>query len=149
MSHRRRRSTSANATRPRKIIFIISDGREYGSKSLIAMRSSSALAQRDGYAVGVESAPSRSTASLKAASAHYGYGDILPKYAKPGRAVSEFNRDNIELAYQRATGMRATSTLWLSDPRHPSRPIATSRSGGPPGLKISTKTGYYPLPAAR
>jgi len=139
----------------RKIIFIISDGREYGSKVSYSDALKVLLSRNvTVYAVGVESAAIPIYSKLeKLRLPHYGYGDILPKYAKAtgGELFSEFNRDNIELAYQRATGdARNQYTLGYQTRATPSstyRDIEVRVDR--PGLKISTKTGYYPLPAAR
>ena len=139
----------------RKIIFIISDGREYGSKVSYSDALKVLLSRNvTVYGVGVESAAMPIYDKLqKIHLPHYGYGDILPKYAKAtgGEVFSEFNRDNIEIAYMRATGdARNQYTLGYQTRATPSstyRDIEVRVDR--PGLKITTKTGYYPLPAAR
>ena len=139
----------------RKIIFIISDGREYGSKVSYSDALKVLLSRNvTVYGVGVESAAMPIYDKLqKIHLPHYGYGDILPKYAKAtgGEVFSEFNRDNIEVAYMRATGdARNQYTLGYQTRATPSstyRDIEVRVAR--PGLKITTKTGYYPLPAAR
>jgi VWFA-related protein len=136
----------------RKIIFVISDGREYGSKvsyndALKVLLSRNVTL----YGVGVEAAAIPIYSSLeKIRLPHYGYGNILPKYAKAtgGELFSEFNRDNIEIAYMRATGdARNQYTLGYQTRATPSstyRDIEVRVDR--PGLKITTKSGYYPLP---
>jgi len=139
----------------RKIIFIISDGREYGSKVSYSDALKVLLSRNvTVYGIGVESAAMPIYDKLqKIHLPHYGYGDILPKYAKAtgGEVFSEFNRDNIEVAYMRATGdARNQYTLGYQTRATPSstyRDIEVRVDR--PGLKITTKTGYYPLPAAR
>ena len=139
----------------RKIIFIISDGREYGSKVSYSDALKVLLSRNvTVYGVGVEAAAMPIYDKLqKIHLPHYGYGDILPKYAKAtgGEVFSEFNRDNIEVAYMRATGdARNQYTLGYQTRATPSstyRDIEVRVDR--PGLKITTKSGYYPLPAAR
>jgi VWFA-related protein len=139
----------------RKVIFIISDGREYGSKVSYGDALKVLLSRNvTVYGVGVEAASIPIYNKLeKLRLPHYGYGDILPKYAKAtgGEVFSEFNRDNIEIAYMRATGdARNQYTLGYQTRATPSstyRDIEVRVDR--PGLKITTKTGYYPLPAAR
>src|SRR5262249_49147207 len=105
------------------------------------------------YGVGVESAAMPIYDKLqKIHLPHYGYGDILPKYAKAtgGEVFSEFNRDNIEVAYMRATG--DASNQYPVRYKARATPSSTSRDievgVARPGLKITTKTESYPLPAA-
>jgi VWFA-related protein len=139
----------------RKIIFIISDGREYGSKVSYSDVMKVLLSREiQVYAVGVEASAIPIYSKLeKFHLPHYGYGDILPRYAKAtgGEVFSEFNRDNIEIAYTRATGdARNQYTLGYTTRATPSsayRDIEVRVAR--PGLKISAKAGYYPLPAAR
>src|SRR6267142_474976 len=91
----------------RKIIFVISDGREYGSRVSYSDVLKVLLSREvTVYAIGVESASIPVYSKLqKLHLPHYGYGDILPRYtgATGGEVISEFSRDNIELAYARAT----------------------------------------------
>jgi VWFA-related protein len=139
----------------RKIIFVISDGREYGSKVSYSDVLKVLLSRNvTVYAVGVEASAIPIYSKLeKFHLPHYGYGDILPRYAKAtgGEVFSEFNRDNIEIAYTRATGdARNQYTLGYTTRATPSsayRDIEVRVAR--PGLKISAKAGYYPLPAAR
>jgi VWFA-related protein len=139
----------------RKIIFIISDGREYGSKVSYSDVMKVLLSREiQVYAIGIEASAIPIYSKLeKIHLPHYGYGDILPKYAKAtgGEVFSEFNRDNIEVAYTRATGdARNQYTLGYQTRATPSstrRDIEVRVDR--PGLKITAKTGYYPLPAGR
>src|SRR5438477_5963340 len=139
----------------RKILFIISDGREYGSKVSYS-DVLKVLLSRDitVYAIGVEASAIPIYSKLeKFRLPHYGYSDILPKYASAtgGEVFTELTRDNIEVAYARATGdARNQYTLGYTTRATPSsayRDIEVRVTR--PGLKISAKSGYYPLPAGK
>lgn len=139
----------------RKILFIISDGREYGSKVSYS-DVLKVLLSRDitVYAIGVEGSAIPVYSKLqKIHLPHYGYGDVLPKYAAAtgGEVFTELTRDNIEVAYARATGdARNQYTLGYQTKATPSSSyrdieVRVARSG----LKITAKSGYYPLPAGK
>jgi len=139
----------------RKILFIISDGREYGSKVSYS-DVLKVLLSRDitVYAIGVEASAIPIYSKLqKIHLPHYGYGDILPKYAAAtgGEVFTELTRDNIEVAYARATGdARNQYTLGYTTRATPSSTYRDIEVRvGRPGLKINAKTGYYPLPAGK
>ena len=139
----------------RKMIFIISDGREYGSRVSYSDVLKVLLSREiTVYAIGVDSSAIPIYSKLqKLHLPHYGYGDILPKYASAtgGEVFTELSRDNIEVAYARATGdARNQYTLGYTTKATPSTTyrdieVRVSRSG----LKISARSGYYPLPAGR
>jgi VWFA-related protein len=139
----------------RKIIFIISDGREYGSRVSYSDVLKVLLSREISvYAIGVEGAAIPVYNKLeKFRLPHYGYTNILPKYtaATGGEVFTELTRDNIEVAYARATGdARNQYTLGYTTRATPSsayRDIEVRVSR--PGLKINAKTGYYPLPTAK
>jgi VWFA-related protein len=139
----------------RKIIFVISDGREYGSRVSYSDVLKVLLSREvTVYAIGVENASIPVYSKLqKLHLPHYGYGDILPRYAGAtgGEVFTEFNRDNIEVAYARATlDARNQYTLGYTTRATPSstyRDIEVKVSR--PGLKVSAKSGYYPLPAVK
>jgi len=139
----------------RKIIFVISDGREYGSRVSYSDVLKVLLSREvTVYAVGVESASIPVYSKLqKLHLPHYGYGDILPRYAGAtgGEVFTEFSRDNIELAYARATlDARNQYTLGYTTRATPSsayRDIEVKVAR--PALKVNAKAGYYPLPAAK
>ena len=136
----------------RKVIFIISDGQENGSRASYAQVLKVLLT--DGitvYGVGVN------TAAMplygKVSKAHipgFGYSDILPRYANAtgGEILTEFSRDSIESAYGRLTmEARNQYTLGYNTSQRPSsnyRDIEVRVKR--PGLQIVTKHGYYPLP---
>jgi len=139
----------------RKIIFVISDGQEYGSRASYAQVLKVLLT--DGiavYAIGVD------TAALpiydKAAKLRipgFGYSNILPKYtnATGGDVLDEFSKEAIESAYQRITmEARNQYTLGYNTSRRPSsnyRDIEVRVKR--PGLEVFAKHGYYPLPPQR
>jgi len=139
----------------RKIIFVISDGREYGSRVSYSDVLKVLLSREvTVYAIGVESAAIPVYSKLqKLHLPHYGYGDILPRYAGAtgGEVFSEFSHDNIEVAYARATlDARNQYTLGYTTRATPSstyRDIEVKVAR--PGLKVSAKSGYYPLPAVK
>jgi VWFA-related protein len=144
------------AKRPRtnrKIIFIISDGREFGSKASYAdvlkvLLTNNILV----YAVGVEGAALPGYGKLQRLThlPHYGYSDILPKYvnATGGEVFNELSPNDLEIAYSNAIGdarnqytlgytTRATvSTQYRDIEVRVHRPL----------VKVTAKVGYYPLP---
>jgi VWFA-related protein len=139
----------------RKIIFIISDGREYGSRVSYSDVLKVLLSREiTVYAIGVEGAAIPVYNKLeKFRLPHYGYTNILPKYAAAtgGEVFTELTRDNIEVAYARATGdARNQYTLGYTTRATPSSSYRDIEVRvGRPGLKISAKSGYYPLPTPK
>src|SRR6266404_7171341 len=146
----------------RKIIFVISDGREKGSDASFADTLKVLLTQNViVYAVGVEGAAIPGYGKLQkihvpkldvpgVGSFNFGYGNILPKYvsATGGGTVYAANaKADIEKAYARAIGdARNQYTLAYS---------AKPGAGGyrqievrvrRPDVKVYAKDGYYPLP---
>jgi VWFA-related protein len=138
----------------RKIIFIISDGREYGSRVSYTDVLKVLLSREiTVYGIGVEGAAIPIYSKLeKFRLPHYGYSNILPKYAAAtgGEVFNELTRDNIEVAYARATGdARNQYTLGYTTRATPSSAYRDIEVRvGRPGLKVSAKSGYYPLPTA-
>ena len=136
----------------RKIIFVISDGREYGSKASYGDVLKVLLSRElSVYAVGTDSASMPLYSKLqKLHVPHYGYGNILPKYASAtgGEVFPEFSRDAMEMAYARATGdARNQYTLGYQTRATPSSAYREIEVRvGRPNLKVSAKSGYYPLP---
>ena len=139
----------------RKIIFIISDGQEYGSRASYAQVLKVLLT--DGiavYGIGVDTAamPIYNKVS-KARIPGFGYSNILPKYANAtgGDVLDEFSRDSIESAYGRITvEARNQYTLGYNTDQRPSsnyRDIEVRVKR--PGLEVFAKHGYYPLPPQR
>jgi len=148
----------------RKIIFIISDGREYRSNAsygdvLKVLLSNGILV----YGIGVEGAAIPGYKQLEKLHIPWqGYSDILPRYANAtgGEILAEYSKDAIEGAYQRAIGdARNQYTLGYATAATPSSTYREIEVRvGRPGCKSSdlrpcvlvfAKAGYYPLPVSR
>lgn len=139
----------------RKIIFIISDGQEYGSRASYAQVLKVLLT--DGiivYAIGVDTAAMPVYGKVaKARIPGFGYSNILPRYvnATGGDVLNEFSKEAIESAYQRITAeARNQYTLGYNTAMAPSsnfRDIEVRVKK--PGLEVFAKHGYYPLPPQR
>lgn len=149
----------------RKIIFIISDGREYGSTASYAdvlkvLLSNGIIV----YAIGVEGAaiPIYGKLEQKVHLPRFGYGDILPKYANAtgGQVFNELSRSDIESAYARVTGdARNQYTLGYVAKANPGSKyrqveVRVDRPGCKssdlrPCINVYAKDGYYPLPPPR
>ena len=143
----------------RKIIFIISDGREQGSTASFADTKKVLLTQNiTVYAVGVEGAAipiydRLQRIHLPKTGAALGYSDILPKYVNAtggGTVYAELAQADIERAYAKAIGdARNQYTLGYS----PKSGIGGYRQievrVRRPDVKVYAKDGYYPLPTAQ
>ena len=139
----------------RKIIFIISDGQEYGSRASYAQVLKVLLT--DGiaiYGIGVDTAAMPIYGKVaKARIPGFGYSNILPKYvnATGGDVLNEFSKESIESAYGTITAeARNQYTLGYNTAQKPSsnyRDIEVRVKR--PGLEVSAKHGYYPLPPQR
>jgi VWFA-related protein len=142
----------------RKIIFVISDGREQGSTASYADTLKVLLTQGITlYAVGVEGAAipvydRLQRIHIPKTRALMGYSDILPKYvsATGGEVYDELAQADIERAYARSIGdARNQYTLGYS----PKAGIGGYRQievrVRRPEVKVFAKDGYYPLPAPR
>src|SRR6202521_4527466 len=145
----------------RKIIFIISDGREQGSTA--SYKDTLKVLQTQNitvYAVGVEGAAipvydKLQRIHLPKTGAVLGYSDILPKYVNAtggGTVYSEMAQADIERAYARAIGdARNQYTLGYSPKSGIGgyRQIEVRVRGRGGDLKVYAKDGYYPLPTPR
>jgi len=143
----------------RKIIFIISDGREQGSTASYADTLKVLLTQNiTVYAVGVEGAAipiydKLQRVHLPKTGALMGYSNILPKYVNAtggGTMYAELAQADIERAYARAIGdARNQYTLGYS----PKSGIGGYREievrVRRPDVNVYAKRGYYPLPTPR
>jgi len=106
------------------------------------------------YAVGVE--PTTIPGMGKLDKLHIpgqGFTNILPKYANAtgGDVIESFSRETIESAYQAITAQaRNQYTLGYTTPQKASstyRDIEVRVKR--PGLQVTAKHGYYPLPPQR
>src|SRR5271157_1009352 len=139
----------------RKIIFVISSGYEYGSRASFAQVLKVLLTNGIAlYAVGVEPAAIPGMSKLdKLHIPGQGYTDILPKYANAtgGDVIDSFSRESIESAYQTITAQaRNQYTLGYTTPQRASssyRDIEVRVKR--PGLLVTARHGYYPLPPQR
>ena len=139
----------------RKVIFIISDGREYRSNAsysdtLKLLLSHGVMV----YAAAVDSAAIPVYGKLQRLHLpKLGYSDILPKYANAtgGEVFTGFSREAIESTYARALGdARNQYTLGYMTRATPSsghREIEVKIAR--PDLAVTAKEGYYPVGLAR
>jgi VWFA-related protein len=146
----------------RRIIFVISDGREYRSDAnygtvLQVLLSNEILL----YGIAVESAAIPGYNKLeKLHIPGQGYSNILPKYASAtgGEVLAEYSRTAIEDVYHRLIGdARNQYTLGYMTRATPSDTrreieIRVDRPGCKssdlrPCVEVFAKEGYYPLPA--
>jgi VWFA-related protein len=148
----------------RKVIFVISDGREYRSNAsyrdvLKVLLTNNIMV----YAIGVGGSAIPGYNKLeKLHIPRFGYSDILPKYANAtgGEVLNEITRPGIEDAYSRLFGdARNQYTLGYLTHEPPSgahrdieilvdRP-SCKRSSIRPCVDVTAKEGYYPAPPAR
>jgi VWFA-related protein len=145
----------------RKIIFVISDGRELGSTASYSDTLKVLLTQGiTVYAIGVEGAAipvydKLQRIHLPKTGKLLGYSDILPKYVSAtggGTVYNELAQADIERAYARAIGdARNQYTLGYSPKSGIGgyRQIEVRVRGRGTDLKVYAKDGYYPLPTAR
>lgn len=139
----------------RKIIFVISDGREDGSQASYSDVLKVLLSNNISvYALAVDAGAIPGYRVLQGIHIPlFGYGDILGKYvsATAGESFAEFTQDSIENAYARITGEArnqytlgyTTRQTAASDYR--SIEVRVHRAG----LDVRAKDGYYPLPPQR
>jgi VWFA-related protein len=142
----------------RKIIFIISDGREQGSVASYKDTLKVLLTQSiTVYAVGLEGAAipiydRLQRLHLPKTTGLMGYSDILPKYVNAtggGTVYGELSQAAIERAYADAMGdARYQYTLGYSPKSSIGgyRDIDVQVHGHPGVKKVFAKAGYYPLP---
>jgi VWFA-related protein len=139
----------------RKIIFIISDGKEEGSRASYEDVLKLLLSHEVGvYGIGVDSAAIPVYDKLSKIHLPYAtYGNILPKYvsATGGEYFPEFTAKAIEDTYSRLTEVARNqytlgyTTRATAASNHRSIEVRVKR----PGLKVFAKEGYYPLPPQR
>jgi VWFA-related protein len=138
----------------RKIIFVISSGREYGSKAgykdVLRLLLTNEVEVK---AVGVESAALPVYGKIERLHLPLeGYGNILPKYASAtgGGEYNELSRSAIEDIYaQIMSEARNQYTLGYTPTRPKTPTVAAYREievlVERPNLKVTAKSGYYPV----
>jgi VWFA-related protein len=140
----------------RKIIFVISDGRELGSTASYADTLKVLLTQNiTVYAIGVEGAAiplydRLQRLHLPKTGKLVGYSDILPRYVNAtggGTVFGELSQADIEQAYAQVMGdaryqytLGYSPTAGIGGYRHIE--VVVRR----PAVKVYAKEGYYPLP---
>jgi VWFA-related protein len=139
----------------RRIIFVISDGREMRStasyRDVLKVLLTNGIAV---YGIGVGGAAMPGYGTMqKLHLPRMGYGDILPRYANAtaGEFFPEMTRNSIETAYTRAAGeARNQYTLGYvarATPSEAYRQIEVTVAR--PDVKVFAKDGYYPAPPGR
>jgi VWFA-related protein len=139
----------------RRVIFVISDGREYGSLTSYEEVRKVLLSQNISiYALGVDTASFPVYDKLnRVRLPGFGYGDILPKYVSDtaGEMFAEFSKDSIERAYSRITELARNqytlgyNTKATASTTYRAIDVHVHRAG----LQVFAKGGYYPLPPAQ
>lgn len=136
----------------RKIIFVISDGRELGSVASFDEVQKVLLSYNiTVFGVGVDTAAIPVYDKLgRIRLPGFGTSNILPRYvnATGGTLAAEFDRQSIEQAYARITdSARNQYTLGYNAPPAVSTAFRTiDVHVHRPGLTVYAKQGYYPLP---
>jgi VWFA-related protein len=143
----------------RKVIFIITDGREYGSNASYSDTLKVLLSTGiQVYGVAVEASAIPVYGQLQKlhvplTGSRLGYSNTLPRFANAtgGEIFSGFSRDAIETTYARTLG-DARNQYTLGYLTH-STPSSTHREidvhVARPGLTVTAKEGYYPVGLAR
>lgn len=142
----------------RKIMFIISDGRELGSKAsyndVLRLLLSNEIQVR---AVAVSSGALPVYDKLERFRLpKQGYGEILPKYTYAtggGAPYAKLTRANIEDAYASAMSEARNQYTLGYIPSKPTGPVRSAKHEievrvDHPGLVVQAKDGYYPAPPA-
>jgi VWFA-related protein len=139
----------------RKVIFVISTGREFGSTASYADTLKVLLSNEIavyGVATGASALPVYSKLS-KLHLPRQGYDNLLPKYAAAtgGEVFTEFSKSAIDQAYAKAMGDARNQYTLGYQTRAPQtdtyRDIEVRV--GIPNLVVHAKAGYYPLPPQR
>jgi VWFA-related protein len=138
----------------RKIIFIISDGREMGSrasyKDVLKILLTNEVTV---YAVAVDASALPGFNKLRKLNLpRRGYGNILPKYssATGGQMFSEFSKEAMEAAYADAMGnARNQYTLAYNTKAQGLGYREVEVRVARPNLKVYAKAGYYPTPPVK
>ncbi len=136
----------------RRIIFVVSDGRELGSTAHYDEVKKFLLGQNIAvYALGVDTAAIPIYDRLdRVRVPGFGYGNILPKYASDtaGEVLTAFDRSTVEAAYAKLTDTARNqytlgyTTQATKSSSYRSIEVKVHRAG----LIVLAKQGYYPLP---
>jgi VWFA-related protein len=139
----------------RRVIFVVSDGRELGSTASYDEVKKILLSNNISvFAVGVDTASIPIYDKLNRVRVPgFGTGNILPKYASEtgGDVMAEFDRDGIERAYARIADTARTqytlgyTTRATQASNYRTIDVRVLR----PNLTVIAKPGYYPLPPQR
>jgi VWFA-related protein len=142
----------------RKIIFVISDGREYGSRASYSDVKKVLLSneiQVQAILVGSAALPVYDKLD-RLHVPRQGYADILPKYASAtgGAEYRELSRNAIEDTYSRAMSEARNQYTLGYTPARPKTATAVAYRNievvvHRAGLKVYAKDGYYPVVTAR
>jgi VWFA-related protein len=139
----------------RRVVMIVGDGREDGSRASYADVLKVLLTNKISvYAIGVGSTALPVYRKLEQINVPgTGNANILPKYANAtgGEVFSEFTRQSIENAYSAVTLVaRNQYTLgYYTQPTLADNYREIEVRVDRPGLRVTAKTGYYPLPPGR
>jgi VWFA-related protein len=138
----------------RKVIFIVSDGRESGSNAAYADVLRVLLTNEiTVYAVAVDDAAIPGIRKLKQIKIpRHGFGNILPKYASAtgGEVFPEFSQEAMERGYALAMGdARNQYTLGYYTKAQPGAYLQLEVKVARAGLQVHAKDGFYALPPAR
>jgi len=140
----------------RKVIFVISDGREDRSTASYSDVLKVLLSNEvQVYAVGVDSAAMPGYAKLsKIRLPRQPYGNILPKYANAtgGELLTALNKDTMEQAYSKLMDdARNQYTIGYTSPATLSTAYRSIevRVSADTSVKVFARDGYYPLPPSR
>jgi len=140
----------------RKVIFVISDGRDLGSK--VSYRDVLKVLETHGIqvkAVVVDSGALPVYRQLdKIHLRGQGYSNILPKYCAAtggGEVFNELSRNSMETAYAQITSEARNQYTLAYTPKASAGPAYRSIEVlvDKKGLSIYTKSGYYSIPSAR
>src|SRR5216683_3104821 len=136
----------------RRIIFVVSDGRELGSTAHYEDVKKLLLAQNIAvFALGVDTAAIPIYDRLNRVRVPgFGYGNILPKYASDtaGEVLTAFERSAVEAAYAKLTDTARNqytlgyTTQATKSSAYRSIEVKVHRAN----LNVLAKQGYYPLP---
>jgi VWFA-related protein len=142
----------------RKIIFVISDGREYGSKASYSDVKKVLLTneiQVQAVSLGSSALPVYDKLE-RFHLPHQGYDDLLPKYASATGGVEhrELTRNAIEDMYAQVLSEARNQYTLGYTPTRPKTPTSVAYRSievvvHRPGLKVFARDGYYPVVAAR